>query len=430
VHSDVTNNLSALGGLYSPLAPNTPLLPIENDTFSDQKSFQEELNVNIDTQWVKSTVGYMYYHSKTIEGGLPNVLNAPFGSGLFPGVPLYTNFVAPVKPGVLDNDVHLTSYAVYTQDEVHLLPQLDLVLGGRYTWDRRGGLDNSPTPATAGVTVDYKKNTPTYLVGLNYKLTDDIFAYAKWSTAYITGGRLANVAFDPETAKSYEVGLKSDLLGHTLRVNVAAYHALYDNVQVLTNPAAGCAAIPGVSVFASQCIVSGGHETANGGEVEVSYVPIDGLTLGGNAAYTHVALSNVPTALLGPDGNYVPVLIPSWTGSLSAQYRGPNIPSLGGSHLTGRIEGDYVSSAFGSTPNSIVAVANHAKIPGRTIVNARLGLAGFQFQGADVEVAGYVKNLTNNKDPNYDFNGAAVIPVTYQFARTYGINVLVDFQPD
>jgi TonB dependent receptor len=125
----------------------------------------------------------------------------------------------------------------------------------------------------------------------------------------------------------------------------------------------------------------------------------------------------------------VPILIPSWTGSLSAQYRGPGIPALGGSHITGRIEGDYVSSAFGSTPNSIVAVANAAKIPARTIVNARLGLAGFEFQGADVEVAGYVKNLTNNKDINYDFNAAAVLPVTYQFARTYGINVIVDFQP-
>jgi iron complex outermembrane recepter protein len=425
VNEAATNQLDGLGGLL--LGTGMPVLASVNDTQSQQRSFQEELTANIDTEWVKSTVGYMHYFSHTVEGGFPNVLNAPFGSGIFPGVPAYTNFVAPVAPGVLDDDVHLVSDAVYTQNEIHILPKLDLVLGARITTDHRGGLDNSPTPTAPGVPITYNKNTPTYLAGLNYKITEDIFAYAKWSTAYITGGVLANIAFNPETAKSFEVGIKSDLLEHTLRVNLAGFTAMYDNVQVLTDPAAGCAAVPGVSVYASQCIVSGGNEKANGVEAEITYVPVQGLTLGGNMSYTHVSLSDIPTALLAPDGNYVPVLIPPWTGSLSAEYHGPSMGALDGSHVTGRIEADYTSNSFGSTPNSSVAVADAAMIPARTIVNGRLGLGGFQVGAADAEVALFVKNLTNNKAITYDFNASADIPVNYQFARTYGINLIVDF---
>jgi iron complex outermembrane receptor protein len=430
IHDDVTNNLSGIGGLYSPLFPKTPtpLLPIENDTQSDQKSFQEELDVNIDTQWVHSTVGYMHYFSHTIEGGFPHILNAPFGNGLFPtGGPPYINFVAQVTPGVLLDDVHLTSDAIYTQNEIHLLPKLDLVLGGRVTSDHRGGLDNSPTPKAPGVPVTYNSNTPTYLAGFNYKLTDDILAYVKWSTAYITGGRLANVPFNKETANAYEAGIKSDLLDHKLRVNFAAYTAKYEGIQVLTNPAVGCAKIPGISPYASQCIVNGGNERATGAEFEVSLVPIEGLTLGGNLSYTLATLSDVPKVLLAPDGSYWPVFLPAWTGALSAQYRGPDMDALRGSHVTARIEGDYTSNSFGSTPNSIRPVAIHAQIANRTIVNARLGLGGFVFGGGEAEIAGYVKNLTDNKAIVYDFNAAAAIPVSYQQARTYGVDLLFSF---
>jgi iron complex outermembrane recepter protein len=235
------------------------------------------------------------------------------------------------------------------------------------------------------------------------------------------------VPFNKETANSYEVGIKADLLEHKLRTNLALYTAKYEGVQVLTSPEVGCAGFPGVSIDASQCVVNGGNERASGVEAEVTLVPVEGVTLGANISYSHISLSDVPKALLGPDGNFVLDFLPSWTGSLSAQYRGPNMDALDGSHVTGRIGAEYVSNAFGSTPNSVVPVAIAAQIPSRTIVDGRLGLAGFAVAGGDCEVAGYVKNLTNNKAINYDFNAAANIPVLYQPARTYGVELLFDF---
>jgi iron complex outermembrane receptor protein len=420
-----TNQLDGFGGMF--IAPHVPLLTIQNDTQSNQKSWQEELQADIDTRFVKSTFGYIHYYSKTIEGGFDNVANAPFGSGLFPGAPAYVNFVAPALPGVLDDGVSLTSDAGYTQNEIPILPKLDLVLGGRYTWDRRGGLDNSPTPSAPGVPATYSKGTPTYLAGLNYQLNDAIFTYAKFSTGYISGGRLANVPFNPSFAKSYELGVKSDLLDHELRVNLAAYTVKYTDLQVLTNPTVGCGNIPGVSVFASQCIVNGGDERTNGVEAEVTLVPVTGLTLASSLGYTNVTLSDTPLSLRGPDGTFVPTLLPEWTATASGQYTSHGIAGIRGAHIIGHVGANYTSSSFGSTPNSGLAVADAARIPSRVLVDARLGIGGYQVGSAELEVAGFVKNLTNNRSITYDFNAGALIPAQYQTARMLGIDLIATF---
>jgi len=80
--------------------PGTPLLPIVNSTQSDQRSFSNELQLNIDTHRVKSTVGYLHYYSRTVEGGFPNVTNAPFGSGLLlaPNFFLAPPYIGNVTP--------------------------------------------------------------------------------------------------------------------------------------------------------------------------------------------------------------------------------------------------------------------------------------------------------------------------------------------
>jgi iron complex outermembrane receptor protein len=420
----VTNQLDGLGGIL--LAPGSPVLPLVNDTQSAQRSFQEELQANIETKWVKSTVGYMHFHSHTREGGYDNLPISPFGSGLFPGAPGLTNFTPTPTPGVLNDDVTLTTDAVYTQEEIHVVPKLDLVLGGRYTWDRRGGFDNSPTPNAPGTPLVYSKGTPTYIVGLNYQLSDDIFTYAKLSSGYIAGGRIANVQFNPSTAKSWEAGVKSDLLDHRLRLNLAAYTVKYTGIQVFTSPMVGCANVPGVVLSAPQCIVNGGNARAKGFEAEATLVPTSGLTLAGNVAYTDIYYTSITPDLRASDGTFVSTYTPAWTAALSAQYTGPDLASLGDAHVIARAEANYSSSAYGQ-PNSLLSVENATKIPSRWLLNARVGLAGFRVGGTEIEVAGYAKNLTNNKSVIYNFNAAINIPVNYQTARTYGVDMNIGF---
>jgi iron complex outermembrane receptor protein len=423
--------LDGFGGVL--LSPTVPLMALTNATQSNQHSWQEELQLNADFSFVTSTVGFLHYHSHTIEGGFPNIVNANFAGGLGTpfSTPAYTDFTPPVIPGILDNDVYITSNAVYTQNEIHILPKLDLVLGGRWTHDKRGGLDNSPTPASPGVSINYTKSEPTYLLGLNYKLTDDIFTYAKMSTAYISGGRLANVPFNPATAKSYEIGVKSDLLDHKARINLAGYTVKYTGLQTLTNPTGGCASKPGVSLFASQCIINGGDAKADGIEAEATLVPVAGLTLSGNLAYTHMRYTKVDPTLRNPqDGSFVSIFTPAWTGQLSASYEGPDMDSMRGAHFFGRLDGNYQSSAW-SAPSSAftstLAFLKTVQVPAHWIVNGRAGLGGFQAGDTNVEIAGYVKNLFDDKSLVYGFNGTTDFPASYEPARTYGVELTIGF---
>jgi iron complex outermembrane receptor protein len=418
---NTTNQLDGLGGIF--VAPNTPLLAIVNATQSHQKSFQQEVQANIDTKWLRSTVGLLHYNGKVTEGAFPGTINAPFGSG-FGFAPAYADFTAPSVP-TLDSRLTTKSDAAYTQNELHIFQGLDLVGGGRVTKDRRDGIDNSTVPSSAGTTVRYRKTTWTYLVGLNYKLNENVFTYVKYSTAYISGGQLANHKFDPATAKSAEAGIKADLLGHRLRANLALFTVKYGQFQILTNPRAGCN-FPGVPLDAPQCIVNGGDARDRGFELELTYLPVQGLTLEGSTAYNDMHFTRVDPNLRSADGSFVTPQSPKWTASAAATYNGPTMDGFGGGHLIGRAEVLYTSSAFAQA-QSLAVVLQETKIPSKAIVNGRIGVGGFHVGPTEVEVAAYAKNLFNNKSLAFAADLAADVGATWERARAFGVDVKVSF---
>jgi outer membrane receptor protein involved in Fe transport len=135
----------------------------------------------------------------------------------------------------------------------------------------------------------------------------------------------------------------------------------------------------------------------NGFEVEVTLVPVDGLTLAGKLSYSDIFLSNIDPSLRSPvDGNCVSIYTPKWNGSISAQYTGQDIDSFRGAPFVGRIEAKYTSRSWG-TPNSDAVTTEIGKVPTRWLVDARVGFTGFQIGDFDLEIAGYVKNLTTTR---------------------------------
>jgi iron complex outermembrane receptor protein len=96
-------------------------------------------------------------------------------------------------------------------------------------------------------TLDFSNTSP--LVGFDFHLTDDMMLYGSYSKGYKTGSwttRLSDphpvyddlpngessLDFDPEHATAMEVGLKSELLDRKLRLNLAAFHTQYDDIQL------------------------------------------------------------------------------------------------------------------------------------------------------------------------------------------------------
>jgi iron complex outermembrane receptor protein len=95
-------------------------------------------------------------------------------------------------------------------------------------------------------------NETTWNVGLDWQVNDDLMAYFKVSTGYKSGGWNRGsqgttpdgtlFVFDPEEILAIEAGAKWDLLDGRGRLNLAAFHYDYEDMQqaaIFTNPADG-----------------------------------------------------------------------------------------------------------------------------------------------------------------------------------------------
>jgi outer membrane receptor protein involved in Fe transport len=76
----------------------------------------------------------------------------------------------------------------------------------------------------------------TWRLALDQKFTDDINGYVSYNRGIKSGGynlgSPTNPAFLPETLDDYELGLKTELLDHKLRINSGLFYYHYTNMQV------------------------------------------------------------------------------------------------------------------------------------------------------------------------------------------------------
>jgi iron complex outermembrane receptor protein len=391
------------------------------------KSFQEstETQVNYDSDFVTMTVGGLYYHAKETSSGLP---------GMAP------NFAfQPVAPllnlgNVQEAQATTISLAAYVQGEFHVTDQVDIVAGGRITRDKKrgqltsGGAFVGPrtTGDIAGARIDpweFKKSKPTYSVGVNYKPTDDILVYGKYSTGFLSGGAVGPFVFAPETVSSPEIGVKADLFDRRLRANLAIWQATYHHSQ--SSQSGTAVGQPQLGVI----VIDNGTLKAKGFELEVTAAPVHGVTLGGSAGYTDTELKN-PNPLAAQGKRYVGGNNPKWVGNVWTQFN--TDPIMGDAYLSLRFDANYQSKTR-TIPDpdievNMPAFAPWEFIPSRWIANARVAVRDVGIGKAKGEVALWSKNLFNNKDPLYSFQfGDIGQSVSYQPARTYGVDLILQF---
>src|SRR5262249_41022973 len=140
------------------------------------------------------------------------------------------------------------SRAIFGRATWHATDKLDFVVGGRYTEDEKrgvispvmgalvdedGDISNGVNPPPNDRTVSFNKFT--YEGTATYKITSDINVFARYATAYVPGGLLRNVPYQPETTKSVEAGVKSDWFGRKLRLNLTGFHQESENLQIQQN---------------------------------------------------------------------------------------------------------------------------------------------------------------------------------------------------
>lgn len=226
-----------------------------------------------------------------------------------------------------------SSLAGYGQASFDFTRKLSLTLGGRVSYEsKRGHYDDlfpNIAPGVDRITIadgHQHWTIPTWLGTLGYKASDDLYAYLTISRGFKAGGintrpipgaTVLNT-YDPEYNDNYELGLKTEMFNHHVRLNGDVFFDNYKDIQFFN-----LAYDPTTGGFNSQ-IVNPADARIYGTELEATLVLSRRLTINGNFAYKHFRYRNIAadapvTVSLG----YLPTNQPNTTFNVGANYRLP-----------------------------------------------------------------------------------------------------------
>jgi outer membrane receptor protein involved in Fe transport len=277
-----------------------------------------------------------------------------------------------------------TEYAGFGDVTYHVTSKFDVQAGVRYSGnDQHYSQPESGAligPATTLVATSSDRSA-TFLVSPRYQIDANQMVYVRIASGYRPGGpnpltpseEAAGVptAYAPDTLINYEVGYKASLLDHRLTLDVDAFFIDWRNIQLQT-------------VFDGfDATGNGGSARSDGFEGALTFIPMRGLTIDANLAYTNAQLTQDAPGVSGKDGDELPD-VPRWAGHIGADYDFPIAPFWsgffgGGVHFIGDRRSGFVSGA----PSSFV----RPTMPSYTTVEVR---AGVVHKGWTVEL--YVKN--------------------------------------
>jgi iron complex outermembrane recepter protein len=321
------------------------------------------------------------------------------------------------------------SEAVYVHASYQLTDRLKATAGARETFEQKSDLAttykfDSAIVQSGGVQQksNFSKFTPNFV--LDYQITPNQFVYASASEGYKSGGFNGFLAgtsrtYEPETAWTYEVGLKSQFFERRMTSNWAVFYTDYKSIQeqlfTAVTPPPPATQVPQIV----QLITNASAAHISGLENETNIRVTPNLTVFENFGYVHAVYSHFFDERLGNLSKNQFQDTPKFNATLGGRYE----QSLG-NQASGALQADlsYRSKTYYDIVNT-PAIAQGAY----TLVNSRASLF---LHDHKLEIALYGKNLT---DKFYMQNGASVL-TSFGFAvgyygepRTYGIELQSHF---
>lgn len=343
----------------------------------------------------------------------------------FDPVLLYGGIFDPVRLIEEFSTSRTSSGSVYGQATAEILPDTNLTIGARYIIEKRKiaiieNLYLADGTNIAQFTTDGAKTfqKPTWRVSLDHKITEDIMAYVSYNRGFKSGGFNTLIfpaeSFAPERLDAYEVGLKTNLFDHSLRVNTAAFYYDYKNIQVASYKT-------GILD-----IYNGAAATLYGLDLDVEWAATSRLTLKSGLSLLHATFDDFPDADLTsptPGGgttydvgsakdNKLP-LAPDWTFNIAADYTVPTRYGDVTLNLT------YLHNAgwYGEPDNRLSQGAYD-------VLNGQLGWTSTDEL---YELRIWAKNITNEDYATTVFSQFNGDVIQYAPPRTFGVTLKRSF---
>jgi len=245
----------------------------------------------------------------------------------FFGAPLgFTRFV--------DDRLDTDSFGFYINGTYQWTDNLRLTLGARVSHESKDYFRTTTVDwsavlpdSTFAFTVEDSWTDFSPTVSVDYQVNEDLMVYARIAKGYKSGGfngRANNpgeeTPYNPETVVSYEAGFKGMFLDNRLRVNGSVFYNDYRNFQARISQ---CVMQPGFPVCQIELsVLNAGQLEIPGAELEVNFVPIDGLTLEAQIGYLDAQYGEFDDLRFpGGDRSFqTPAFSPEWTARFGGAY--------------------------------------------------------------------------------------------------------------
>ena len=327
--------------------------------------------------------------------------------------------VGSASSGLGSQTAESTSYAGFAQatwTPAFAGERLHLTGGIRYTDDKKTFLRNVMNGAPVNIVGQpfrERRWDPAFTAA--YDVTGDVNVYARYAQAYRAGGvSVRSPGFRPfaaEVNKSYELGLKSDLLNRRLRVNAALFENRIHNRQITAQ------LDPTGNPAITDTLNAPGVTRVRGAELEVVAVPTQGLQV--SASYGYLKGKRPPSYLtIDPNAELRIQSLPKHTITAAIDYALPEMP-------LGQLALHFDYSMASKTPGTgRVAFGAFAWDIERDVANARVTLQKIPVGPTQLRLALFGKNIFDTAYPVFTAPGANAI---LSPPRTYGVEVGVSF---
>lgn len=311
-----------------------------------------------------------------------------------------------------------SSAALYGEATYELSDRLGLFAGARVVEDKRR-INRVARPAP----LEYLSRDASFTgwagrAGVNFKASDSALVYGLWARGYKSGsfnffppappaGDGANEkAYRPETADSFELGLKGDLFDQRLRLNLALFYAIYTDLQVVTvdRPAAALT------------FLNAGRSTSSGLEAEPTAILGSGFRFTGTLGLLDAKFDN-DRVVSGLKNKIVP-LSSKVTGSATLNFDRTIEP------IKARLTAGFTGAYRSSFANGVGANPRQYLEPGRWVTDANIGL-----QRGPVYTNIVARNLLDKRyyASVLPLDSLGIAPATIAEPRTFEVSIGVRF---